>query len=224
MTVQKFRIALLATTAIGIILVLIKSIVNPVSRNPQIAEFAFPETVPLPKWQLVATDAVNPHLVKPPTYISGEFVSGKHYRYSRNGTTIDIEMRYFANTNGDLKSFITHQTGQLSPVLRQQDRGVYALFSHQEKAYLSACINPSGGSTVTSDRFNRNRLLYDPHWQRIVPWFLGEKGLQDRRCLWAHLSVAIADGDSIDSAYQTLETVWFSWYDRWNLHFPIEHY
>ena len=216
-----FRMALLVAIAIGIAFVLGKSLARPATRTPPIANFTFPAAVPLPQWQRLAGDAVDPHLVKPPAYISGKFVSGRRYRYLQNDVSLDIEMRYLVGTNGDLKGFVTERTGQLLPALRQHpERGFYSLFAHEGKAYLSACINSRGGSTVTSDRFNRNRSLYDVRLERILSWSIGEAELHDRRCLWAHLSMPLSDDLSVDRAYRTLESVWFAWYDWWSAHFP----
>ena len=219
---HKSRTALLAAISIGIVFVAHKFLFDPVAQTPHIADFTFPEVVPLSPLQLLASDSVNPYLVKPPAYISGEFVSGKRYRYLHNDrVAIDIEMRYLTNTNGDLKSFIDNPAGTLLPTLQyHRRRGLYSLFARQGKAYLSACINPRGGSTVTDNQFNRNRTIYDVSIEGIVLWLLGHAELQDRRCLWAHLSVPLNDNFSIELAYQTLETVWFSWYDWWSVRFP----
>jgi cyanosortase A-associated protein len=48
---------------------------------------------------------------------------------------------------------------------------------------------------------------------------LGQEGLKDRRCLWAHLSVPLKNS-SPEAAYQVLEKAWFSWYQWWQPRFP----
>ncbi len=218
---NKSRTLLLVVIAIASTFVLGKSIVYPTAKSPRVTDFTFPQSVPLKQWKLLSSGSVNPHLVQNPAHLLGSFVSGKHYRYRQNNRFLDIEMRYLIDTNGDLKSFITHKTGELLPVLRQdREGGFYSVFDHKGKAYLSACLNSRGGSTITSDQFNRNRLIYDARLDRVVLWLLGEAKLKDRRCLWAHLSLPLDHDSSAEETYRTLETVWFDWSDWWRSHFP----
>ena len=217
---HKARTIVLATTAIATAFTLAKSVVDPRTVSA-IDNYTFPKSVELPQWQLSISKPVDANLVKPPAYILGEFVAGKHYRYLQSGKSLDIEMRYFANTNGDLKSFITSQTGELSSVLkRDQDIGFYSVYTHEDKAYLSACINPYGNSTVTSDGFNRNLMTYDTRIGSILPWLLGQADFRDKRCLWAHLSTSFNNDVGVDETYKTLETAWRDWYQYWRSHYP----
>ena len=213
------RTILLAATAIATAFTLVVSLVHTEARTPQIKNYTFPESPTLSEWKLSFTQQVKPHLVKSSEYISGDSIAGKHYRYRRDEKLLDIEMRYFANTNGDLKSFITNQTGELSSVLRKSETGFYSVYAHEDKAYLSACINPHGISTVTSDRFNRNLMMHDTRLENILPWLLGHSEFRDKRCLWAHLSMPL-DGNTSDEDYKALETVWFDWHDWWRSHYP----
>ena len=218
---DKPRTLLLATTAIATTFVLGKSIVYPEAKSSSLQNYTFPEVVTLSQWQHSFSKPAKPHLVESDAYISGNFIAGKHYRYRQNEKHVDIEMRYFSQTNGDLKSFITSQTAGLSPGLKQDNEGgFYSIYIHQHKAYLSACINSLGSSTVTSDQFQRNRMIYNTHTRQIVPWLLGQAEFRDKRCLWAHLSMPLDTETSVEETYLTLETVWFDWHDWWRSHFP----
>lgn len=217
---NKFRSAIVFSTAIASIVVLGKSLAYPVVQSSSVSKFAFPKSIPLSRSQFVSSDAVNPYLVRPPAYIAGDFIAGKRYRYLYGEKYLDIEMRYLNNTNGDLKSFINSQTGKLLPTLKDSDRGFYSIYSDENKAYLSACINSRGGSTVTNDQFNRDRLIYDVRLNRILPWLLGQAELKDRRCLWAHLSIPLESKAFQEKTYQTLKIAWFDWYDWWQSNFP----
>ncbi|MGK7876348.1 MAG: cyanoexosortase A system-associated protein [Xenococcaceae cyanobacterium] len=217
---KKIRITLLGLQLAGVLFVLGKSILYPPVKDSTVTPFVFPTTVPLPQWQLVKTGSVNSQLVKPPAYISGKYVSGKYYRYIQNNLSLDIEMRYLVNTNGNLKSFIKSYTGQLFHVLHEQKGvGFYSMFVYQGQAYLSACINPRGYSTVTTDQFRRNSLLYDVRLARIASWLISQAEIVDNRCLWAHFSMPL-NNSSKESAYETIETAWFDWYQWWSLRFP----
>ncbi len=218
---NKSRTAFLAITAVAIAVTLGKSVAHPEVASPSVKDYTFPEYVMLPQWKLLTSKPVNSHLVQPPAYISGDFIAGKHYRYLKNGKNLDIEMRYLANTNGDLKSFITSQTGDLSSGLKQDKTGgFYSLYIYESKAYLSTCINPLGHSTVTSDQFKRNIMIHNNHLQRIIPWLTGKAEFQDKRCMWAHLSTSLEGDAAVDEAYETLETTWHDWQSYWRSHYP----
>ena len=219
-TGKKIRILFLATTFSSILAVLGQSIFYPQTKDTVIAPFTFPETVPLPSWNLETSDSANVQLAKQPPDISGQTLAQKRYRYRQNSVLLDIEMRYLVDTNANLKSFIANQTGQLSPALREEKQiGFYSLFLHNGKAHLSSCINPRGRSTVTTDQFKRNGYVRDLRWERIAIWLTSSAEFRDKRCLWTHLSLSL-NNTSADNAFQTLETVWFSWYDWWQSRFP----
>lgn len=215
------RTLLLATMAIATAFTLAASRVGLGTRTVVADDYTFPESIALSQWQQVSSQPLKPHAVAPTAYISGDFIAGRHYRYRRDNKLLDIEMRYFTNTNGDIKNFITSQTGNLSSGLRHDERGTYSIYIHDGKAYLSACLNSRGGSTVTSDGFNRNRLLNDARIKSVLPWLLGKAGLQDKRCLWAHLSTQQELATAVDETYLTLETVWSDWHNWWRSHYPI---
>lgn len=215
------RTILLAITAIATAFTLFISFVHTEARSSSVKDYTFPESFTLSKWKLFFTQPVKPHLVvNSSEYISGDFIAGKHYRYRQDSKLLDIEMRYFANTNGDLKSFITNRTREMSSVLKKSEAGFYSLYAHEDKAYLSACINPHGISTVTSDRFYRNLMIHDTRLENILPWLLGRSEFRDKRCLWAHLSMPLDGNIADEETYKTLETVWFDWHDGWRSHYP----
>ena len=218
---DRSRTLLLVTIAIATAFTLAASKVGLGTKSVVADNYTFPESVVLSQWQQVSSQSLQPHAVASKAYITGDFIAGRHYRYRRDNKLLDIEMRYFTNTNGDIKNFITSQTGDLSSGLKHYQKGTYSIYTHEGKAYLSACLNSRGGSTVTGDRFNRNRLLYDARIERVLPWLLGKAELQDKRCLWAHLSTSLEPTAAVDETYLTLETAWFDWHNWWRSHYPI---
>ncbi len=132
---NRLRTIFLISTAIATFGVLGKSISLSEASIAEVKSYTFPSTITLPQWQLSFQQTVNPNLVKPTAYISGDFIAGTHYQYLQDRKYLDIEMRYIANTNGDLKSFITSQTGELSSVLKQDRRsGFYSLYVYKDIA------------------------------------------------------------------------------------------
>lgn len=216
----KPRNLLLEIMAIATTITLGKSIASPGIASPSVASYSFPESVELSPWQLAKSNEVDVHSSQPKGYISGNFVAGRHYRYGGNKQTLDIEMRYFANTDGNLKDFITSQTGELSTALKQDRRGVYSLYSYENRAYLGACINPRGNTTITSDEFKRNLMVNDTRIDSVLPWLLGKAEFRDKRCLWAHLSTPLDRNIPLQDTYSDLETAWFDWQDYWQSNYP----
>jgi len=218
---NKHRTIFLGITAMATAFTLGKSFLYSEIKRPIVKNYTFPESITLSQWELSTSKPVNPSLVKSPANISGYFIAEKYYLYHQSQTPLKIEMRYLTNTNGDLKSFITSQTGELSSVLKQDSRsGFYSLYTHEDKLYLNACINPHGSSTVTSDQFNRNLMIHNTRPEKILPWLLGIAEFRDKRCLWAHLSIPLESNITVEETYQTLETVWFDWYSWWKSHYP----
>ncbi|WP_017655600.1 cyanoexosortase A system-associated protein [Fortiea contorta] len=211
---QQFRAPFLAVIFAGAILVLGKLILSPTSAPPEITSFVFPPEVPLPQWRL--SESFSP---PEPKAQAAEIISQNYYRYIQNSKQLDIDMRYLMleYTHFSIKNLTPIST---SAIVRQHQKvGFYGLGIDQQRAYLSSCINPRGGSTFTVEQFNRNRYLYDLRPQYFLSWLLGKDSLLDRRCLWVNLSVPL-QGSSPQAAYQVLENAWIPWYQWWEIRFP----
>lgn len=209
-----FRTQYLTLILGSVLVVLGKVILFPLPENPKPSSFVFPEQIPLPEWQ---SDEVQP-LAKSEDSL---LIAQKRYRYIRNNLPLDIEMRYMQLPGGDFMTYLREHKPASSTVVRQREGvGFYILgVDKQQQAYLSTCINPRGGTTLTFAQFNQNRYFYDLRPERLVSWFLGKEELLDRRCLWAHLSIPVKDS-SPTKAFQVLEEAWLSWHQWWQPRFP----
>lgn len=216
---KKVKIYILAITCGGLLLTLLKTVLDPNIGKP--TPFSFPAEVPLPQWQQQAS--------RPLPEKKGEYITltvGRHYSYTSNPRSLDIEMRYLLSTDGNLQKLTSDYTTIKPPrgnsllVIRQADGvGFYGLFNHKGRAYLSACINPRGRSTVTDKQFADNRDKYALQIGRLFSWVLGQQDLRDDRCLWTLLSTP-SSGATPEPAYQVLEKAWISWQDWWQPRFP----
>lgn len=215
---EKLRLSLLAVIFGSVFCVLGKTILVPTPGNSTVTPFVFPAAVPLPEWQALKSRplAATPIAESPNP-------SARHYRYIQNDLTLDIEMRYLVNTLGHVQFFIRsiqQFPGQITFASRhKQGVGFYYLFTHERRAYLSTCINSRGGTTVSEAQFLQNRYLYDMQFGRLLLWLLNQGSFQDKRCLWAHLSIPLKNSAS-ENAYQTLEQAWQDWYEWWQPRFP----
>jgi cyanosortase A-associated protein len=214
---KNIRVPLLAVTfSIGLLVLGRITLFSDLSK-PKTNAFIFPETAPLPQWQ--------PSLASPTPLMkeSQKILAQKHYRYVQNDLPLDIEMRYFdnfyiADVNLLMQQYLSIKKS--SAVVRQQlGVGYYGLGVDQKRAYLSACINPRGGSTFTHAQFRNNRYFNDAQIERLLPVLQGQATLLDMRCIWTHLSIPLRNS-SPEDAYQVLEKAWVPWYQWWQSRFP----
>jgi cyanosortase A-associated protein len=196
---------------------------NPKANFREIAHFDFPQQVPLAGWQMqdsqpLATQRLN----------NGKALPGWHYRYQLNQELLNIKLRYITDAGTSKKNLqqmlqtftpISESAIQTLTVKHHPEVGFYSQFVDKQTSYLSACVNPLGGSTVTSEQFSQNRNLYDLRLNRFWDWFLGRAKLKDNRCLWVILSLQrnLTRPNISDQKLETAGVVWLSW---WQVHFP----
>ncbi|KAB8319889.1 cyanoexosortase A system-associated protein [Tolypothrix campylonemoides VB511288] len=210
---KQLRVPLLALTLGSVILTLGNVVLVPTKDKRTVTPFVFPERVSLPQWQ--------PSIGYPltPTRNHPELLAQKHYRYIKKSLFLDIEMLYLKDRDGE---WIFREYASISSsvdVRQREGVGYYGVGVDKQRAYLSACINPQGGSTFTVKQFNQNQYFYERYSKRLLSWLLGQEGFKDKRCLWAHLSIPLKKS-SPEAAYQVLENAWFSWYQWWKPRFP----
>lgn len=142
---------------------------------------------------------------------------GKYTEVSSASLAVNIQMHYITAEH-DVKTLLEKYTSlphQSLQVLSQSEIGSYGVLVHQDQLHLSSCITPQGSSIVSKDDFHQSYPALQLLSDRLTFWLLGEKPLVENVCLWSHLSVPISDS-SPETAYLTLEKVWFSWYEHWH--------
>lgn len=222
---RQHRQMLISFTFAGVFLTLGKFSLDPNAGNRPVKPFAFAEVIPLPGWQLLKSHSLVEPVASLPSSKWDSVLASQKYYYKQNNQQMEIEMRYVVGTLGDLYGYFTElssmrlQKAQLLQLRQQEGVGFYSVFVYQGRSHLSACINPRGSSTVTSAQFATNRHTHDLQLQRLVPWLLGKESLQDRRCLWVHLSTPL-NQVSTETTYSVLEKAWLPWYQWWSGHFP----
>lgn len=215
-TIATKRRFLLTFTWLGIILTAIYLMV---SKKPILTRI-FPDHIVVKNWQQVKFQPLDQYKYKDPSTDKFEIVeSGQNYHYLRNSNKLVVEMRYVINTRGQANPFLSQFSKEViaerqNNIKNLQGIGKYTLYSDGKKAYLTACINPRGGSTVTSHQFMGNRYQYDITWNRFMPWLLGHHVLRDDRCLWTQLSVPL-NGSIAADIYTALESIWKNNYLTW---------
>lgn len=216
---QALRVGLL-TLVLGSVM----AVFGKVAITPKVAQTTelppvFLEDVPLPGWRSLDTESVPPA-----TESQTELIGGNIYRYEANQKQLSIEMRYLAQLDPNIRNLLL-KYGKATPTvsfpetIQQTEDGYYTLYSDSQAAYLSSCINPKGGSTVTASQFMQNRNAYDFRIDRLLPVLLGQQTIRDSRCLWTFMTLPIDDA-SPDTAYQELKDTWKHWQQWWQSRFP----
>jgi len=156
-----------------------------------------------------------------------KYLFGQRYSYLIDNTPINIDLRYLVGTEGDLVPFVK-ELGNIEindeklreKSIRKDPIGFHALLSSPSRAYLTACINPRGISTVTKEQFDDNGSNQATNKDVVIGWLLGQQELRDRRCLWTLISTPISSESDREAANQKLEKIWISWYEWWKPRFP----
>lgn len=226
---QPLRLTLLALTLGGTLLVLLKAIATP--QPNAVASDAgrhLSPTVPIDGWQFLDSTAIEDKV----TLGAGESPAhGQRYHYRRGDVRMDVELRHTMG-DGNVSRFLfvyspvrEGNSKLVSGIRHRSDIGYYGVLTHKGRAYLTACINARGSSTVTDQQFRHDRFTYDVQLSRILPWLWGREPLLDHRCLWTLMSIPVkpdAMAESMDSqeAYRKLEAAWVSWYQWWRSNYP----
>ncbi len=205
---------------------LVRSLIDPNMGKPQ--AFKFPAQVPLTGWQVV-----NRQAIVDPAHLRADILSSQRYQY-RQGTyplVLTAEARYVlprkipVETKEFLNLFLldqkkAYQALPFKPVEQEfQPGSFYSVFTYQGRAYLSACIDPSGKSTTNSEQFRRNRLAFDLTWDKVLRWPFSSAGLLDQRCVWSQLSLPLKQAKP-EPTYTLLKSAWADWFKWWQTNFP----
>lgn len=214
---QTARIVIAGALLAGTLGAIVRVIIFLPSEKHQASAYTynFPETVPLSPWQLANSQAL-------PAGKQGQNL-GRRYYYRQNGEQLQVEVRYERYTDSNISRLLHIYTPIKGAALtlkakHQPGVGYYALLQHQQQAYLSACLNPIGESTITQQQFTQNRYQYGWSIQRGFLWAIGQDDLMESRCFWTLLSTPLpvdADTTVLERAQTTLESAWFDWYHWW---------
>lgn len=227
---RSLQITILALLLGSAVFILGKSVIYPKAAKP---DPMLPKSASLPEWKFLSTNPILNSIASDLDDIKPQhsrLISGRIYHFIRPQQNLDLEIRYLGETDGDVRKMLKQYKSILIPkaittnssILRQRAGiGSYILFTEAERMNLSACINPSGKSSVTRNQFESDRNNYDLQFSRIGAWLKGEAELREQSCLWVNLSMSIKN-DSDQARYQLaqnlavqdLEAAWFHWYQQ----------
>ncbi|WP_448571737.1 cyanoexosortase A system-associated protein [Trichothermofontia sp.] len=228
---RPWRTTVLALTLAGVCGVLVKVwVIDPRQSPPPIAPITLPDAPPLPGWTLTESAPIAIDL------IPGSRASHV-YHFQQGGQPLEIHMHYMAPwTDGNISRFLFVHTPIRTANAGLQQRyhpetGAYGVLTAQGRAYLTACINPKGQSTLTEQQATQNRYATGLRPWRVLRWLLGQDKLWDGRCLWTLMMVrlppttpAVAERHDTPmasaQAYQILEAAWVPWHHWWQANFP----
>ncbi|BAU09945.1 hypothetical protein LEP3755_04220 [Leptolyngbya sp. NIES-3755] len=206
---------LLKLTFFGTLLILGRAIFAP--NLEKATSYTFPEQVSLSRSQFVDRTPITTKSIKPKYWSDLE-----GYQYNYQG--FNVKVHYLRETDGDISTYLdnyglNNQKVKINAIDKQGQTGFYRLFEHDQVAYLTACINPAGSSTVDREQFFANRNAHDLRLDRVIPIVLGMADPRDARCLWVTVSAPIKNRP-INTVHQQLETAWQEIYAWWMPRFP----
>jgi cyanosortase A-associated protein len=200
--------------------------------------FNFPDQIPVAGWRVSKIEALqHPDQFRP------EIVDSRRYLYTPEPNTpnqgrasirpesITVDSRYYATrkvpvtTNELLNPFMFNQTYGAKPLpftITSQEfspDNYYDLFHHQQKAYLSACIEPTGFSAVNLAQMRQRQLAQRRNPLKLVTWLFSPAPLMDERCVWTQLSIPFTGSDPQPS-YKVLGQFWAGWFPWWQQNYP----
>ncbi len=221
-TFKTFKISCLATIFILTCFALSISVFLPNIKAHQ--KYQFPNQIFLSEWQFKSSNTLDLNS-------KNGVIAAKQYLYiSSNQEILRIDTLYIEGIVSIPQSLGLLGLKNLNSSLNiryLESVGYYAVFTDQERVYLSSCINPRGSSTVTEEQFMNNRNIYDITPQRIGLYLIGFADLRDNRCLFTTLSIPLENQqlvnqpiNSLDKTYRKLEEVWTNWYQKWQDDFP----
>ncbi|MEY2978726.1 MAG: hypothetical protein ACO31I_03195 [Prochlorotrichaceae cyanobacterium] len=205
----------------------------------------YPENLPLPSsnslsWEFISGSPVNPN----------EEWIGYRYLYQIPGedsATLTLSAEVFLPwsqppapiRNKQILALIAQgdRDATMPPNRIQYDAeiGYFGEFVYQNRAYLSACILPEGGTVFNSSQHQQSRNILIKNPQHILLWIIGLRDLRDWQCLWTNLSLPIqgvaielpVEADQItpkdlakiteetEKSFVVLRSFWSSWYSYW---------
>ncbi len=183
----------------------VKTLTTPVvSVKP--SPLVLPEQLPLSDWQWFNHEQVD---------------RSNTYYYRDQETTLKIHTTL--QQGGNLPSKIRNQwrVPETEIMIRKVEKlGSYGLFVTEEAAFLTACINPNGTTTVTAQQFSRNQLWQAVQPQRVMALALDQTAVfRDPRCLRLTLSTPL-ESQRAETVLPLLETAWRDLNARWQPEFP----
>jgi len=210
-------------TVTSIITATIYSIIDPQAGRKSPTKFAFPDEIPLPGWSFVSSHKNDTKILS--TDEEKDIIKdGKDYKFTHKNRSLDIDIFYLSNTRGNiqqlLKEYFNIDEQTLKNIqIKQTNQNHYSLFAHQDRAYLSTCLNPFGYSTFTQRQFSQNLNSRQLNLRLVGNWLLGKDSIRDRRCLWTIMSIPNQQ-ENPQVLNQTLEQAWDDYHQWWQKRFP----
>ena len=205
----------------------------------EVATYSFPQQIPLPGWQLTASEPVSipqkeqnlpqqtmdleAYQIEAIDSNRKDILSGQIYHYRKAGQDLTVNFYYIPSSSNlgnvqsyyNLLSFLPDLPKLIEPLEKVNPKGHHLQFSSEENHYLTACINSMGKSTATVSQFIA--YFYRPYlnpsqWLNLLN---GKQTLRDKRCVWGQLSLAKAERSDAE-----LEAVWQALLSYWQDNFP----
>jgi cyanosortase A-associated protein len=215
-------LSLASLLAVGVV----RMLLDPTMGKPQ--SFNFPNEISVKGWRVSKVDALE-H----PEQYRADILASRRYLYqaATGGQVLTVDSRYYitrkipAQTGELLNAFMMKRTYGGKPLPFQLSQrefspgNYYDLFHYQQRAYLSACIDPKGFSNVSTGQLRQRQLDQRRDGLKVLNWLFSPAPLMDERCVWTQLSMPYTGNDP-QPTYQQLGQFWEQWLPWWRQNYP----
>jgi cyanosortase A-associated protein len=215
--------------------------------SQRLANFQFPESIPLPGWQFVRSEPLSTEEMAFFLKLEAEepiadllqkveqaqlqqegsniLMSGRRYSLWRDSSGAEMTLTYVLNSDATFPNFgnngLSQSTYELAMQnVRQTDANVpYLVVNDVNKTHLISCLTEGGKGVTTRSSMPRANRIRDrlSTPQGIYKWMTGQSFLHDRRCVWVHLS---EDAVGSPGEKNRLVEVWQGLQNYWSNNFP----
>jgi cyanosortase A-associated protein len=205
--VRQLALGSTALVSVGLVAVVM---FQPVRLPGRTESYQFPDPPILSGWELVDASRDPGDVPRAPR---AQAIS--RYSYAKDQWTLDVEVRYFAEANGDVVGYAQARLDVLPAVqfIGQAGLGNYILFEHADQLWLSACIDPRGVVTASRAQFRHNRRVQDRTMPRLLAWIFGVGRLEDRRVVWTLMAIPLGAKEREETVEQLAGAIreWADW-------------
>ncbi|HEY9814783.1 MAG TPA: cyanoexosortase A system-associated protein [Candidatus Obscuribacterales bacterium] len=211
------------------VVVLGRVMLAPESQYAPATSYEFPDVVPGSDesgsegsgsdghWQVTAPSVTLPDV--------DFLMATAQYNYRQGDRSLKADAWYLTSTDGDVATLLATHSPQLADLTLQPYQNgdnVYAIAQDpsQDKLYLTACIAVNGDSTITAEQFQDTRRLNRLSAVQILEWLMGQRRIEDYRCLWTLLSIPTSPTTQPQDQ-ALLQAAWQSWHRWWAAHYPV---
>ncbi len=212
------RLATLVTACCASTAVLVSLVIAPQSDYNNVQSGEIPDITPLEDWQPI--DPSSPLDIMIDSGNIERVEDEAQYTFEKDDHTVDIHLLYLRSFDGNITQLLADHTNLLDTEsssvtihTTDADQNFYAVVTDEinEVLHFSACVTANGYTTATPEQFQATRQFGKLSFPQQVEWFLGQRRIEDYRCLLTIASIPL--GTSTPAITEAeLKAIWQEWH------------